>query len=125
MAFPSYEPTSFEFDAGDYRYKTFVAQSGKEVRILYGNKRTGMTLQLQYTNIPDTSSDDFIAHYDEVKGGFGDFTIPDAYKNGWNGDAASIDAVATGNRWRYNQPPRIVPVRPGISSVTIALIGAL
>ena len=47
MAFPAHEPTGRSFDAGDYRYKTFSSQSGKEIRILYGDKRTGMKLQLQ------------------------------------------------------------------------------
>jgi hypothetical protein len=66
MAFPSYAPTARSFSAGDYAYKTFQAQSGKEVRILYGDKRTGMTLDLSYNNIADTHADDFITHYDEI-----------------------------------------------------------
>ena len=32
MAFPSHKPTGQSFDAGDYSYKTFKSQSGKEVR---------------------------------------------------------------------------------------------
>ena len=124
MAYPSLAPTARSFDAGDYQYKTFKAQSGKEVRILYGDKRTGMTLDLSYDNIADTAADDFIAHYDEVKGGFTSFTLPSSFRAGWGGDTAAIDA-ATGNRWRYEQPPQITSVRPGISSVTVRLIGVL
>jgi hypothetical protein len=52
MAYPAYAPTSRSFNAGDYQYKTFKSQNGKEVRILYGDKRTGMTLDLGYDNIP-------------------------------------------------------------------------
>ena len=99
MAFPSYNPTSRTFNAGDYVYKKFASQSGKEVRILYGDKRTGMELDLGYENIPDTQADDFITHYDEVKGGFNSFVLPSAFRTGWTGDAAAIDA-ATGNQWR-------------------------
>ena len=124
MAYPSLQPTSRQFDAGDYPYKSFQSQNGKEVRILYGDKRTGMTLHLGYDNIADTSADDFIAHYDEVKGGFASFTLPAAFRTGWTGDAAAIDA-ATGNQWRYSQPPTITSVRPGISSVTVKLVGVL
>ena len=124
MAFPAYAPTARSFNAGDYAYKTFQAQSGKEVRILYGDKRTGMTLDLSYDNIADSKADDFIAHYDEVKGGFTSFTLPDAFRSGWSGDAAAIDA-ATGNQWRYSEPPTITSVRPGISSVTVRLVGVL
>lgn len=124
MAFPAHKPTGRSFDAGDYRYKTFSSQSGKEVRILYGDKRTGMKLQLQYANIADTAADDFITHYDEVKGGFDVFTLPSEFRAGWSGDAAAIDA-ATGNNWRYESPPQISSVRPGTSSVTVNLIGVL
>ena len=124
MAYPSLQPTGRRFDAGDYPYKTLQSQSGKEVRILYGDKRTGMTLDLQYDNIADTSADDFITHYDEVKGGFTAFTLPAAFRTGWSGNAAAIDA-ATGNQWRYSQPPTITSVRPGISSVTVKLVGVL
>jgi len=124
MAFPTHKPTGRTFDAGDYTYKTFKAQSGKEVRILYGDKRTGMQLQLVYENVNDTAADDFVAHYDEVKGGFNTFVLPSAFKSGWNGDASAIDA-ATGNRWRYQSAPSITSVRPGISSVTVNLIGVL
>lgn len=124
MAFPSYAPTSRSFGAGDYSYKTFQSQSGKEIRILYGDKRTGMTLDLGYDNIPDTQADDFVTHYDEVKGGFTAFTLPAVFRTGWSGDAAAIDA-ATGNQWRYSEPPTITSVRPGISSVTVKLVGVL
>ena len=124
MAFPAYAPTARSFNAGDYSYKTFQSQSGKEVRILYGDKRTGMTLDLSYDNIADTKADDFIAHYDEVKGGFTSFALPAAFRTGWSGDAVAIDAT-TGNQWRYSEPPTITSVRPGISSVTVRLVGVL
>ena len=124
MAFPAYAPTARSFNAGDYSYKTFTSQSGKEVRILYGDKRTGMTIDLSYDNIADTKADDFIAHYDEVKGGFVSFVLPAAFRTGWSGDATAIDA-ATGNQWRYSEPPTITSVRPGISSVTVKLVGVL
>jgi hypothetical protein len=124
MAFPSYSPTSRAFNAGDYSYKKFTSQSGKEIRILYGDKRTGMELELEYENIPDTQADDFITHYDEVKGGFNSFVLPSSFRTGWTGDAAAIDA-ASGNQWRYGSPPDIRSVSPGISSVSVKLMGVL
>jgi len=124
MAYPTYKPTSRNFSAGNYSYKTFKSQSGKETRILYGDKRTGMTLDLSYENIADTVADDFITHYDEVKGGFSTFTLPNEVRTGWSGTAGAID-VPTGNNWRYESPPSITSVRPGISSVTVKLVGVL
>ena len=35
-----------------------------------------MKLRLQYQNIGDNEADDFIGHYDQVKGGFETFTLP-------------------------------------------------
>lgn len=124
MTYPSLAPSSRNFNAGDYSYKTFKSQNGSETRILYGDKRTGMTLDLSYDNIADTYADDFITHYDSVKGGFESFDLPTAFRSGWGGNAAAIDA-ATGNKWRYESPPAITSVRPGISSVTVKLIGVL
>jgi len=124
MAYPALAPTARSFDAGDYSYKVFKAQNGVETCILYGDKRTGMTLELSYSNVADTDADDFIAHYDEVKGGFSTFTLPSSFRTGWSGNTAAIDA-ATGNQWRYDGPPQITSVRPGISSVTVKLVGVL
>ena len=124
MSYPSLIPSSRNFNAGDYSYKTFKSQNGSETRILYGDKRTGMTLDLSYDNIADTAADDFITHYDSVKGGFETFDLPAAFRSGWSGNTSAIDA-ATGNKWRYDSPPTITSVRPGISSVTVKLVGVL
>ena len=125
MAFPILRPTSREVSAGEYPVKTFKAQSGAEVRILYGSKRTGMSIDLSYENIPDTSADDFVTHYDEVKGTFDTFTLPTEVLTGWSGAASTLDATGTGNRWRYSDTPSISSVSPGRSSVRVKLVGVL
>ena len=51
MAFPTLKPTSREFNPGDWPIKRYNAQSGAEVRILYGNRRTNATLSLSYDKI--------------------------------------------------------------------------
>ena len=124
MAYPNYAPTSRSFNAGDYPYKTYKSQNGVEVRILYGDKRTGMTLDLQYDNLLDNHADAFILHYDDTKGGFLTFELPEEVRAGWAGIPSRID-VPTGNKWRYDGPPAITSVRPGISSVTVKLVGVL
>lgn len=91
---------------------------------MYGDKRTGMTLDLSYENMTDSAADDFVAHYDEVKGGFDTFTLPSEVRSGWTGTSSVID-VSTGNNWRYESPPSITAVRPGFSSVTVKLVGVL
>jgi hypothetical protein len=125
MAFPTLEPTSRDVDAGDYPVKTFKAQSGAEVRILYGSKRTGMSISLGYDNISDIDAESFVTHFDEVLGSYNTFTLPSAVTTGWTGAASALTAAATGNEWRYAEPPAITSVRPGRSSVRIKLLGVL
>ena len=125
MPYPTLSPTARNVDAGDYPVKTFKAQSGAEVRILYGSKRTGMTMALSYENIPDNDADGFVAHFDEVKGTFDTFSLPTQVLNGWSGIASRLDASGTGNQWRYAKAPAITNVRPGRSSVQVELVGVL
>lgn len=122
MAYPSLPPTSRAFAPGSYPIKSFKAQSGAEVRILYGNQRTGMTLDLSYDNITDANAELFLAHYDEVQGTYQTFTVPSSARTGWTGASNSLN-VSGANQWRYAEPPQITSIRPGRSSVQIKLIG--
>jgi len=125
MDFPNLTPTSRNFDPGDWPVKQFKAQDGSEVRILYGNRRTGMALQLGYDNISDANAELFLDHFNEKRGTFETFvlTANPGVKKGWTGNPDALGAEAWGNRWRYAEPPKLVSVRPGRSSVTINLIG--
>ena len=123
MPYPTLRPTSRSFDPGDYPVKTFKSQSGAEFRFLYGSRRTGMTLSFEYANIGDGLADDFIEHYDEVRGQFQRFDLPPEILTGWTGTAGALDATNTGNRWRYAEPPAITSVRPGVSTVQVRLVG--
>ena len=124
MAFPSLTPTARQFDPGDYPIKTFNAQSGAEVRILYGNQRTKMKLSLSFANITDANAELFIDHFDEVDGSFSTFDLPSEALDGWSGTSDALQASGA-NAWRYESPPQIASVRPGLSTVTVKLIGVL
>lgn len=124
MAYPTLAPTSRDFTPGDYPIKQFRSQSGAEVRILYGDSRTGMQMNLTYDNITDANADLFLDHYNEVKGTYGTFTLPAGAKTGWAGASANLDAAGI-NQWRYADAPSINAVRPGISSVQVQLIAVL
>jgi hypothetical protein len=124
MAYPTLAPASRSFTPGDYPIKTYQSQSGVETRILYGSKRTNMTLELSYDNITDTEAQSFATHYDEVKGSYLTFALPSAVRSGWTGAPATIDVVS-GAAWRYGEPPSITAVKPGISRVQVKLKGVL
>lgn len=126
MAFPALVPTSRSFESGDYPIKTFKAQNGKEHRILYGSNRTNMKLSLTYANITDANAELFLDHYDETQGTFQTFDVPsETGKGGWKGNQDAISATIHGNSYRYESAPQLVQVRPGISTVTVNLIGVI
>jgi len=124
MAYPTLNPASRTFSPGDYPIKRFQSQSGVETRILYGSRRTNMTLDLSYENITDTEAEYFSTHYDEVKGTYQTFTLPNEARAGWSASASTIDVVS-GAAWRYSDAPTITAVRPGISTVQVKLVGVL
>lgn len=124
MDFPALRPTSRSFDPGNYPVKTFKAQNGAEVRILYGSTRTNMKMQLSYANLTDANAELFLDHFDAVQGTFQTFVIGGVVstKGGWEGDNASLSAAGA-NKFRYESAPQLTQVRPGISTVTVNLIG--
>lgn len=128
MPFPAIKPSSRTFDPGSWPIKTFRSQNGVEARILYGNKRTNMTLQLSYQNVTDATADLFVLHYIEVKGVYTTFDLGTAPRAGWTGATSTIGAGGpdlTGSRWRYAEAPSVQSVKPGISTVSVKLIGVL
>ena len=123
--FPTLKPSSRSIDFGEYPVKTFTSQSGKETRILYGNKRTNIKMQLTFANITDAQADAFVLHFDYVKGIFDTFELSGSeWRAGWDGIQSRIE-LPEGCRWRYESAPRIQQIFPGISTVTVSLIGVL
>mgnify|MGYP003111075446 CR=1 FL=1 len=125
MDFPELTPTSRSFESGNFPIKTFKSQSGAETRILYGSNRTNMKLQLTYANITDAEAEQFLDHYEEMRGTFDTFSIGNPARGGWQGDKTALGAQNTGNRYRYERPPQLAQVRSGTSTVTVNLIGVL
>ena len=128
MDYPvKHAPSSRQFDAGDFPVKAYKAQDGMEVRILFGSRRTGQQMTLEYRAIPDTDAEQFIEHYVEQKGTFGIWAMTQTAgaRRGWGGDYETFGVVASGNRWRYASPPKITSVYPGVSNVSIALTAVL
>jgi len=128
MPYPVLRPTSRSFDPGNWPVRTYNAQSGVEIRILYGSKRYNVRLELTYANIPDASAAQFLTHFDETTGTFSTFTLSTSARtaiyDGWRGSAAAIN-LPSGVNWRYESAPRVESVRPGISTVTVSLVGVI
>ena len=124
MAFPSLTPTSRDFSTGDYPVKAFRSQSGAEVRILYGTERIDAKLSLSFRNITDLQAQGFVSHFDETRGTYETFSLPNAVFSGWEGAAGVLDAP-TNASWRYESAPRVASVMPGRSTVTVDLVAVI
>lgn len=130
MAFPTIKPSSRSFDAGDWPVKIFRTQAGTESRVLYGNQRSGQTLELAYQNVSDATAELFLDHYNEVRGTYGAFTLGDiaagqGARSGWGGNYDALGAGASGALWRYEAAPQVEAVKPGFSNVSIKLVAVL
>ena len=104
-----------------------LENNGAEVRILYGSAPFNMTMDLSYDNITDAQADEFLTHYYQMQGTFQTFEIPSTASTfaGWTGGANSLNRASSGAVWRYSEPPQQQTVRPGISSVSVRLVGVL
>ena len=127
MGFPTLAPSSRQFSLGEFPTKAYRAMDGFEIRLLYGSKMTRSQMSLTYNAISDQSAELFIKHYKEMRGNFETFDFVDQKgpKTGWGADPQSIGAGDEGNKWRYEKPPTITSVRPGVSNVSVSLVAAL
>jgi hypothetical protein len=125
MPFPALAPTARSYQPGDWPVKTYATLSGAEVRIRYGNQRTGGKLSLSYGNIPDSQAAQFLNHYLETEGTFRTFSVPGTTSTGWSGSASAFSPGGSGAAYRYAGPPEITSVRPGVSNVSVELIGVV
>lgn len=121
-----YRPTTRQFTTGSFPVKTFQAQNGAEIRILYGNQLTGKKLNLTYANVPDHVAYHFMQHYVQMKGSYKTFQLDDQGRDGvfsgWKGDNAGLQAWPWNMDWRYAEEPQIQSVFLNRSTVSIALI---
>ena len=127
-------PSSRSFEMGDWPVKTFKAQNGAELRILYGNRRTNMTLNLEWRNLTYNNVQQIMQHYIDSHGSWTSFLLPNNNLSGqrvaWSDVALSGNAIdqligvgENGNRWRYAEPPSIQSVQKNRHNVSIKLIG--
>lgn len=123
MSFPNITPTSRTIDYGDWPIKTYRAQSGREYRILYGDQRHSMTLDLEWSNITTAQLDQFFNHYRSNLGTFRQFSLGTggvAIRAGWDAGTSRPDLDAL--LWRYAAPPSVDSTARGRHNLKIKLI---
>jgi len=128
MTLPLLTPSSRQYDPGDWPVRTYNAQNGSEVRLLYGSQRFGLTLTLTFSNISDSDAELFLDDYLSKNGTYRAFTFTtdetNALFNGWKGTPVAL-TPPEGVEWRYDGPPKIESVVPGVSTVQIVFRGVI
>jgi hypothetical protein len=123
--FPSYIPTRRNFTPGIFPQKSFRTLGGTVAKRTFGNVAYGAKLELEFTNITDDKVQAIIAHYQFQTQRNQRFQLPDSVVAGMNASlATSVKAVST-LRWEYESPPAIESIFPGISVVSLSLIGEI
>tara|TARA_R100001082_G_scaffold29945_2_gene15048 strand:+ start:8225 stop:8629 length:405 start_codon:yes stop_codon:yes gene_type:complete len=123
--FPSgLAPSSRSFTAGEYPQTVFEAQNGTKSIIRYGNKAVNAKLVLGFTNITDDAANDILNNYVSVNSDW-DYVNFDSTR-GLQGIENSLlkDKIREGGgvKWRYDGPPKVTSVQPGINNVSCKFV---
>ena len=123
MSYPTLRPSERSYTPGDWAVKRHNSMSGAEIRIRYGDKRFNARFSLSYRNIPDSEAYKFLEHYNTQLGTYKKFTLPVEVLAGWTGP--TYLPTTTAMQFRYEGPPALQAVRPGVSNVTVELTGVV
>lgn len=124
--YPAFVPTARSYSAGNWPIKTFNAQNGVEMRILYGNRRFGHSLALTYENIADPVAEEFIVHYINQQGTYKTFALSRETFEGYQGPRDSI-VLNAGYRtqYRYAEPTTMQNVFRNRSIIQVKVVAVL
>ena len=122
--FPQLTPSSRTYTPGQRRSTVFESQNGATTLVEFGTQAVNATLQLQFKNIPDDDAALIIANYNEV---VEDEWVKFNSTRALGGMETKLyNAVQKGDdklRWRYDGPPQITSIYPGISTVSCKFVG--
>ena len=130
-SFPDITPASRSYTPGSYPQTEFVAQNGAKSVIRYGNKKTDAKLSLGFTNITDSQANEILDLYETVN------SVYDYIAFGNSNALAGINVANLRNkqkerdssgfqlRYRFDGPPTVTSVRPGISNVQCKFVACL
>ena len=121
VAFPPICPQKRSINAGKYPVKRFSSYSGASLTRLYGTKPFDSDMKLEYL-LPDAEVAVLVKCYHDSKSGYEDLSLPAAVYGGIGSELLSQLKTYT---WRWQGPPKIESVRPGLSRIDVSLIGTL
>ena len=124
--FPQLTPTGRSYTPGRPAETVFESQNGATSFVQFGGAFVNSKLDLTFANISDQDAADILQHYSDVgvddRVTFGD-------NKGFGGMGAKLQGKledGTGLlKYRYDGPPEVSSVYPGISTVKCSFIGYL
>ena len=124
--FPQLTPTGRSYKPGRIPETVFTSQNGASSFIQFGGAFVNAELSLTFANISDQDAADILQHYSSV---VGDDRVTFGDNKGFGGMGAKLQGKledGTGLlKYRYDGPPQVTSVYPGISTVTCQFIGYL
>ena len=128
--FPNIKPSSRSYTPGVYPQTEFESQNGAKVVMRYGNKQVNSKLNLGFTNITDTQANEILDLYEEVNSDYDYvlFSATNALAGINNNNLLKKQAEADDSfklRYRFDGPPTVTSVRPGISNVQCKFVACL
>lgn len=107
--FPAMIPSTRSYSPGEYPNTAHPLMSGSEIRVRHSNTVLGVRLRLTFTAITSAELVAVRNHYQDQRGGFLPFAIPEELLSGV---ATPADFTPAGHQWRY-------AARPSVSDVPI------
>ena len=131
--FPNIIPSSRSYTPGRYPQTEFVAQNGAKTIIRYGNKKVDAKLSLGFTNISDAEANEILNLYENVNSDYDYINFSFQKKDALAGvDVKALrQKISEKNdngyklRYRFDGPPTLTSVRPGISNVQCKFVACL
>ena len=124
ILFPQLTPSRRKYTPGERPSTVFEAQNGATTVIEFGTQQVNAKLELEFRNITDDNAASIIANYNSV---VDDEWVKFNSTRALGGmDSKLYDIVQKGDdklRWRYDGPPEITSVYPGVSTVACKFVG--
>ena len=133
VTFPDIKPSSRSYIPGIYPQTEFIAQNGAKTVLRYGNKKVDAKLSLGFTNISDAEANQILNFYETINSVYDYINFSTQNKNALAGITSSglRRKVSQQNnngyklRYRFDGPPTLTSVKPGISSVQCKFVACL
>ena len=123
--FPAIKPSSRSYTPGRYPQVEFIAQNGAKTVLRYGNKKVDAKLTLGFTNISDVEANEILDFYENINSDYDYINFSFQKKDALAGVGikALREKISQKNdngytlRYRFDGPPTLTSVKPGISNV--------